>query len=171
MANNPDSILLTISDMVSKSIKNRSLHIDYNDILDMCREQKISSYALHQIIEHELVRKETISNKIDKKTIGFVRLVMPEVTPDDTVIENKDGRLTKSLKDTVSKLSRQLADRDKRIADLSLNLEETKRKKRRRVWPYWIVIVLLFLSMVTLLYVILTDSQLKHELDILLPFK
>ena len=96
MANNPDSILLTISDRVSESIKNRTLHKDYNDILDMCRDQKISSYALHRIIERELVRKETISNKIDKKSIGFVRLVMPEVTPDGIVIENKDGWVSKS---------------------------------------------------------------------------
>lgn len=171
MADNHDSILLTISDMVSESIKNKTLHIDYNDILDMCRDQKISSYALHQIIERELVRKETISNKIDKKSIGFVRLVMPEVTPDDTVIENKDGRITKSLMDTVSKLRRQITEKEERITDLSLNLEETKKIKRRRVWPYWIVIVILFSSMLTLLYVILTDSQLKHELYILLPFK
>lgn len=153
MANNPDSILLTISDMVSESIKNRSLHLDYNDILDMCREQKISSYALHQIIEHELVRKETISNKIDKKTIGFVRLVMPEVTPDETVIENKDGRLIKSA-DTQT-------DEKKYVGNEGNENITDPKVSHRWGWRTWILFIFLICIILIIILVIYNDSVLK----------
>lgn len=145
MANKPDSILLTISDMVSESIKNKTLHQDYNDILDMCRDQKISSYALHQIIERELVRKETISNKIDKKSIGFVRLVMPEVTPGDTVIENKDGRLTKSA-DTQTEENEYVGNEgNEKITDTKVS--------HRWGWRTWLFVTFLICATYFLLYI------------------
>lgn len=153
MANKPDSILLTISDMVSESLKNKTLHQDYNDILDMCRDQKISSYALHQIIERELVRKETISNKIDKKSIGFVRLVMPEVTPEDTVIENKGGRLTKSA-DTQTEEDEYVGNEgNEKITDTKVS--------HRWGWRTWLFVTFLICTILVIFYIIYNDSVLK----------
>lgn len=150
MANNPDSILLAISDMVSESIKNKTLHQDYNDILDLCRDQKISSYVLHQIIERELVRKETISNKIDKKSIGFVRLVMPEVTPDDTEIENKVGRLTKSA-DTQTE--------ENEYVENEGNVDT--KVSHRWGWRTWLFVTFLICTILVIFYIIYNDSVLK----------
>lgn len=149
MANNPDSILLTISDMVSESIKNKTLHQDYNDILVICRDQKISSYALHQIIESELVRKETISNKINRKSIGFVKLVMPKVTPTEDLIENNDCRHTKSTVTQTKENEYVGNESNKKIKDSKVN--------HKWGWKTWILFILMA-TVIAGIFTIVQDS-------------
>ena len=156
MANNPDSIILTISDMVSESIKNKTLHQDYNDILDMCRDLKISSYALHQIIECELVRKETVSKKIDKKSIGFVRLMMPEVTPDNIVFENKDREHTKS-EERQSEENKYAGNEDNKVISLT-------KISHRWGWKTWILFIFMTIVIAAVFTVINDSPSIQSEI-------
>lgn len=159
-----DVSLSDFIDLVEISTNSNKIHLDYKDYYSYCRKIGMSSYILNLIINRTRSAKSHQSDIIDNSFFIIDKNIQTQEQRD------KDRQSIKSLNETVSKLRRQLSNRDKRIADLSLNLEETRREKRRRIWPYWIVIVILFSSMVTLLYVILSDSQLKHELYILLPF-
>lgn len=78
MAAKNESALLIISEVVRKSIEEKNLHIDYPAILNLCREKKISSYALHQIIERELALTEAAPDDQPAKKVGFVKVVVPE---------------------------------------------------------------------------------------------
>lgn len=71
MAKKTESVLLTIADKVEKSIREKNLHLEYPVILDFCRHKGVSSYTLHQIIEQELKRTESISDS-ECDTLGFV---------------------------------------------------------------------------------------------------
>lgn len=75
MANEEESALLSIADMVKASIKKKTLHADYPSILDKCRSLSISSYSLHLIIEKELNRQPEPSGSIDTaQTIGYCNI-------------------------------------------------------------------------------------------------
>lgn len=141
--------------MVSESIKNKTLHQDYNDILDMCRDLKISSYALHQIIECELVRKETVSKIIDKKSIGFVRLWVPEVTPDNIVFENKDREHTKS-DDRQSEENKYDGNEYKKAIPLM-------KISHKWGWKTWTLFCIMLFLILTLSFVIMSNPILKSQ--------
>ena len=155
MANNLDSIILTISDMVLESIKNKTLHQDYTDILDMCRDLNISSYTLHLIIERELVRKETVSKKIDKKDIGFVRFLMPVVTPDNIVFENKDREHTKSA-DKLSEENKYDGNEDNKVITLT-------KISHRWGWKTWALFCMMMLLILAISLIIMSNPILKSQ--------
>lgn len=80
MAVKNESALLIISEVVRKSIEEKTLHIDYPAIINLCREKKISSYTLHQIIERELALMEAAPDDQPTRKVGFVKVVLPERT-------------------------------------------------------------------------------------------
>lgn len=160
-----DISLLDFINLVEISTNSNKIHLDYQDYHSYCRKIGLSSYILNLVICRTRNAKTNQSDVIDK---SFFVIDNNIKAPEQI---DKDKQSIKMLKESVSILKEKLAESNMRIANLSKNLEETKKTKRRRVWPYWLVIVLLISFLIVLLYVILNDSRLRHGFYILLPFK
>lgn len=124
--------------MVAESLRDRKLHLDYPDLLDMCRIHGISSYTLHQIIEQSLVKTETDSDE-PRKSIGFVRLK----TPVKVVSEEPKAAPRKAKEEPRIEYVRQTV------------------VTHRWGWKTWLLFIFLASFLLSLLYIIATHSYIR----------
>lgn len=144
MTTKHDSVLLTISDIVAQSICNKKLQADYPDILNLCRNSRVSSYTLHQIIEQELVNSQDKEERVCRK-IGFVRVVIPE--------KPFEGKLA---------------------AGGNLPSDDVSPTKKAFLWGWktWFLFTVLLVSLIVIIFIIYSNSSLqalfKYQLENLL---
>ncbi len=152
-----------IAEMVRDSISKGKLHTDYDSILELCREIHISSYALQNIIMYELTcTNETVHKHINR--VGFVSVNSLNKVNIESISTESNNR-----EDEINERDILIIERDNRIVDLTQNLEKEKRKKKRLIWSFRVIVIILLFLFGMVLYVILNNPKLRHELYLLFP--
>ncbi len=151
-------------DLVDISVKSGKLHMDYSDFFAYCKKSGFSSYLLNLIIKKAKEFDSRTSTVLDNTYFVIDRNIeLPEE-------KSKEKQIIKELKGSVSKLEEALKAKEAVIMSLNEKIAEERNKKKRRVWPYWILITILISVLVTILYVFFDDPLFKHKIDVLLSF-
>lgn len=128
-------------------------------------EKESQLEELSQNIETERMEREELEFTLTKKESQLANL------SEDLEKERKErDTLECMLRKKSHELECTLTKKESRLAELSKILEIERKKRERRIWPYWAIIVFLLSVLGVLLYVILTNSQLRYDLYVLSPF-
>lgn len=153
--------------LVDESVKSGKIKTDYLDYLSFCKKNGISSYVLNTLIRlaNDEVASVT-SDTLDKEYFVIDKsIVLPKQ-------KNQEQQKIQRQKEKIDKLDKMLAESRNECSRLSSELKvaekrviDVENKRKLRVLPYWIIILLLAISMCIASYVICSDPLMYYKIQ------
>lgn len=152
--------------LVEESVKSGKIKKDYQDYLSFCKKNGISSYVLNTIIKIATDESASvISDTYDKDFFVIDKHIVLEKQ------KNQEQQKIQRQKKRIETLVKMLSERYNECARLSTELKAAERKvidienKRKiKILPYLIIIILLAIVTSIALYVICTDPRMIFKI-------
>lgn len=153
--------------LVDESVKSGKIKKDYQDYLSFCKKNGISSYVLNTLIK--LANDEVASVMSDTLDKDYF------VIDENIVLQNQKNHEQQKIlrqKEKIAMLDKMLSESRNECFRLSTELKtaeekvkDIKNKRKLKVLPYWIIIVILLVATGVAFYVIYSDPLMSFKIQ------